>query len=233
MTHLPHRVVLALLITMSACGGGLSYGDRAEESAAPVDSAVTDVGTADESTAAWCGLAHSVDEAGARLDDADLADAVAVQAAFDEMSEKMRAASPVAPDEIADAVELSLDGFEKLRLSLAAAAWDFVSADLSRVDEMSADLEAADAEIDAYNERVCATFIDGDDTEAAAVPGNASISDQVVIALVDEGFSASEARCVVDNIDFADPNAASDANQVAPVFETCGIDLARLDDLGG
>jgi hypothetical protein len=188
----------------------------------------------------WCSAAKDVQAASDLLDGVDFTDPDAVKAAFDEMGARMQAALPEAPDAIRADVEISAEAFQQLRDALAAVDYDFINADLSVLDERSAELGPANDNIDAYNEQVCgivsnpgATDGGSSDTPNSFDPSAGTVRDQAVAALVQQGFTQTEAECLFDNIDFTDPEIASDPSKIVPVFDTCGIDLARLAELGG
>ncbi|HEY5664895.1 MAG TPA: hypothetical protein VIS05_12765 [Ilumatobacter sp.] len=251
--------VIATLALLAACGGGADVSevepaDQAASAPAPPtadlpddasgdapdgtsDSAGEDAapGSVGDPDSAWCDLARGVDDASDRFDDIDITDPAAVEAAFDEMYERMLAALPAAPPELRDALEVSIEGFARLRAALVEVDWDFLVADLAVLDELGDELDAAGDRIDRYNQDVCGMPVDDEpDTDDGAFdPGAGTIGDQIVDLFVSVGFTQAEAECLFDNIDFTDPEATNDLDQIIPVFELCGIDLARLAELGG
>ena len=186
----------------------------------------------------WCTAAQEVEDASNRLDGIDFTDPEAVKAAFDEMHDRMQAALPSVPAEIRADVELSAQGFEELQDALRAVDYDFLNADLSLLDQRSAEMDAANINIEAYNEQVCGIATDATDatddtaTDGGFDAGAGTIREQAVAELVRQGFTQTEAECLFDNIDFTDPEIASDPTKIFPVFDTCGIDLARIAELG-
>lgn len=62
----------------------------------------------------------------------------------------------------------------------------------------------------------------------------ASIRDQFVDYLTGCGFTAGEAACLFDHLDFTDPAVTSgDADAMLPAFEACAIDADRVFEIGG
>ena len=63
-------------------------------------------------------------------------------------------------------------------------------------------------------------------------PGG-SLRDQFVSYLVGCGFTPSEAACLFEHLDFADPAVlAGDPDAMLPAFETCNIDANRMAEIG-
>jgi hypothetical protein len=185
---------------------------------------------------AWCGAAHAVDDAGLGFDAVDFTDPAAVEAAIDELVSSYDEASRVAPAEIRDDVATSFDGLRELRAQLAAVGYDFLDADLSVLEDSDGSIGAANARIERYNLDVCGIVPSGSDQAAGPGgfdPAAGTIRDQTIAQLVAAGFTQDEAGCIFDHLDFTDPTLGSDMTVIAGVFDTCGIDLARLGEIGG
>lgn len=191
---------------------------------------------------AWCVAARDVEMASDVLDgeNFDFTDPAAVETAFADMLAAFEPAIASAPPEIAADVDTTYEGFLQLRDALAAVEYDFLRADLAVLDELDSEMDAASARIEAYNEDVCG--IPADDTvdepdepddSGEFDPTAGSIRDQTVAELVAQGFTQDEAECIFDGIDFTDPDLGADMNVIIEVFDSCGIDLARLAELGG
>lgn len=61
-----------------------------------------------------------------------------------------------------------------------------------------------------------------------------SLRRQFVDHLVGCGFTATEAGCLFDELDFTDPTVAGgDTAAMQPAFEACGIDVERVLEIGG
>jgi hypothetical protein len=67
-----------------------------------------------------------------------------------------------------------------------------------------------------------------------AVDLEASLRDQFVAYLASCGFTAEEAGCLFDNLDFGDPAVASGQSEpIVAAFDVCGIDQSRAAEIGG
>jgi hypothetical protein len=117
---------------------------------------------------------------------------------------------------------------------LIAADYDILNADLSVLDEDGAG-QVATENISTYNEQVCGIADDDDSSDDGSgfETGAGTIREQAVAELVNSGFTQAEAECVFDSFDFTDPDLGSDPSAMIEVFDECGIDLARLAELGG
>ena len=203
------------------------------DSAAEADSAAGS-GPASDPTSTWCVAAQAIENAGNPFDDVDFTDPLAVEAAVTEMVGLFQAAATVAPPELADDVAISLQFIEGLAAALEDADWDLLTADLSMLEE-DAESEAAEANIEAYNEAACgiANVDQPDEDPSSFDPLGGTVRDQAIAELVATGFTDAEATCVFDNLDFTDPEASADPAVIMGVFEACEIDLDRLAELGG
>jgi hypothetical protein len=185
----------------------------------------------------WCVAARAVQTAGDAFDAVDFTDPAAIEAAIDAMMSEYEAALSLAPPEIASALNESFDGLRELRTQLEAVSYDFLEADLSVLDDADGSIDAANAEIGRYNEAVCGIVAGpaGGDTAPGEGfdPSAGTIREQAIAELVGTGFTEQEAGCIFDQLDFTDPELANDLAAMAAVFDTCGIDLARIAELGG
>lgn len=255
-----HVALLALpLLALAACGGDDGGDDAAAATAtATAGTAGTGTGTGDASDAGsagslaadpdseWCGVARSVEDVSDQLDEVTSTAPADFEAAFAEMSAALDEAADAAPPELEDAIATQIDGFSKLRDALEAVDFDVLDVDLSVIDQLNAQMTASQAEIERYNEEVCGIPADAVDTADVSGTGTAGSADtsafdpsagtvreQIVQALVAQGFTEDEAGCVIDAIDINDPAALQDVNGLFDVFEGCGIDDTRLAELGG
>ena len=206
-------------------------------SAPPTTSPEGATGVGSDPDSDWCVAARAVQTAGDAFDAVDFTDPAAIEAAIDEMMTQYEAALTLAPPEIASALNESFDGLRELRTQLEAVAYDFLDADLSVLDDADGSIDAANAEIGRYNEAVCGIVAGpaGGDTATGEGfdPGAGTIREQAIAELVATGFTEQEAGCIFDRLDFTDPEIANDVSAMAAVFDACGIDLARIAELGG
>lgn len=208
-----------------------------EEAAAPSEEPVIDPEFAD-----WCTAARSVREATVAMDEIDPTDPASVEGALTQLRERTEAAAPLAPDEIADDVAVSLDLLRRVDDALAAADYDFVRADLSTIAGDDGASEAADDRIEAFNAEACGippmADAAADDETASADgpvldPADGPVRDQTIALLVERGFTEAEAACLFDNIDLNDPDLSTDQEALLALIATCDLDLERLSGLGG
>ncbi len=253
-------VLTASIVALSACSGGSDSSAGSTTSVAATSSttepAVSDTSvpgtsipdftsapdTTPESTPAytgdagseWCVAARDVEEASIAFDDVDFTDPAAVRAAFEDMLPRMESAVELAPPELRDDVEQSLESLELLQQALIDVEYDFLNADLSVLDELDAVTQTANDNIDAYNEQVCGmTASAAGSDDGSFDPSAGTIREQTIAELVRQGFTAEEAGCIFDGFDFTDPDFADDMEAIVAVFTACDIDLARLAELGG
>lgn len=189
-----------------------------------------------DSDSDWCNASRDIDVLGDDFDNVDFTNPEAVRDVYLTMNDAIRDAAPLAPPELADAVDTTLDGFDQLNDVLADVDYDILNADLAIIDELDAEMQAASDTIDAYNAEVCGIPIDtGDDgdDDSAFDPSAGTIRDQAVGELVNQGFTQEEAECIFDKLDLSDPNLGEDPNEMLVIFEECGIGLERLAELGG
>jgi len=209
-----------------------------EDPSPPADEAdddeVTFVGDANSD---WCVTSRQLDIESDGFDSLDFADAAAVQAAFTEMVGLYQGATQFTPPELENDVEISFSAILAFQEALIAADYDFLLADLSILEDVDGDVEAANDNIELYNEQVCDipadVDVDADGDGSDFDPNAGTIREQAVAGLVETGFSIEEAECILDRIDITDPNLGTDIDAMAAVFDECGIDLARLAEIGG
>ncbi len=215
------------------------------EAAAPTEAPVP---TVDTSSAAaqvgsgdWCTAAQLIED---RFDNIELlgfTDPEALEAAYTDAYTIINQARAIAPPVIAADVDITIDGVEVLIAALDAADWNFLDVDLGVLDALDVPLETASYNIEKYNFDVCGIgeepsepdIIDdpvGTDDDA---PLTGTARDQVIQSLVGSGFTSEEAGCILDRIDFTDPEALADPTAFFDVFSDCGISLDRLSQLGG
>ncbi|MCU0259720.1 MAG: hypothetical protein MUE78_01750 [Ilumatobacteraceae bacterium] len=74
----------------------------------------------------------------------------------------------------------------------------------------------------------------GDDSSSGTLPESGSIRDMLVQQFTAIGLTEEEATCIADKVDINDPAMTSgDPTAMLDLFEECGIDMARLAELGG
>jgi hypothetical protein len=221
-----------------------SEGDEATEDPSVDDAAdaaddVTFVGDSDSN---WCVAARDVEAASDQFELAGFGDPEAVEAGLGEMLGAFEFALQFAPPELAFDLEVSFASMQQVDTALAAAEYDFLNADLSILDDVDGSIQEANDRIEQYNQQVCGIPIDdeGDDTtldEDVDGPDfdltSGTIRQQIIDELVLQGFTADEAECIIDEIDFADPASLDDRDAIIDVFAACEISLERLAELAG
>lgn len=172
---------------------------------------------------------------GEELSNVDFTNPDAVREAYQNMTTEVTRLAPLAPPEIAASVEDTVAGFQQLNDALAAVEYDLLNADLTIIDELDAEMQAATDDIDQYNFDVCGIPLDDDDGEDGSDfdPSAGTIREQAIGELVNQGFTADEAECIFDKLDFTDPDLSSDQAAMIQIFDDCGIDLGRLAEIGG
>lgn len=214
-----------------------------ETTAAPTTSApapTTDAPTTTEAEATtefadWCTIAIEVDQLSDQSDLVDYTDPAAVEEYLDDLVPALEAAAAEAPSEIAEAVTTSADIAGRLRDALADADFDMLVADLSLIDELDDERDAAQETIRAFNAEQCGLEFDEDEADE---PGDdfsfsdGSLRDQFIGQLVASGFTLPEAACIFDEMDFSEASSFDDPDALLPIFEFCGIDLERLEEIG-
>ena len=193
--------------------------------------------TAGEEFASWCDVASTVDRLSEQSDLVDYTDPVAVEEYLGEFVPALQAAVAEAPDEIARAVATSADIAGQLRDALAAAEYDMLVADLSLIDELDPEREAAERAIESFNAEHCGIDSDPGDRDTVEPDdefsfSDGSLRDQFIGQLVASGFTLPEAACVFDRLDFSDPSEFDDPSALFPVFEQCDISAERLEEIG-
>jgi hypothetical protein len=155
-------------------------------------------------------------------------DPEALQDFVDDQYALAEQAVAVAPPELADEAQLLLVSQGLFRDAVAAADYDIVNVDLSALDDPEVD--AALERIELYNDEVCG--IDPDES-AEFDPSAGTIGETFVASLVEGGFTEPEAQCILEHMDFTDPNLLEgDADAMAPLFDACGITAERLLEIG-
>ena len=118
-------ILLLMTAVLVACSGDrepvadLEQPDAAGEDASDEDVATSTSAPTDPTRTEWCAAARSVREATAAMNIIDPTDPGAVEGALTLMVERTGAAAPLAPDEIAADVAVSLDLLERLDDALA------------------------------------------------------------------------------------------------------------------
>jgi hypothetical protein len=191
-----------------------------------------------DDVAEWCDVARDVESLSAEGDTVDFTDPPAVESFLGRLVPAFEEAAAVAPDAIADDVRTSAELAADLRDALAETDYDMLTADLSIIDERSDEQDAATTAIEEFNAEHCGIPIDdtGDDTgdgsddDVSFAAG--SLRDQFIRQLVDTGFTLQEAACIFGELDFSATDSFDDPAVLGPVFETCGIGVDRLEEIG-
>ena len=187
----------------------------------------------------WCDVARDVEALSAEGDALDFTDPTAVESFLGRLVPALEEAATVAPDAIADDVGTSAELAVELRDALAETDYDMLTADLSVIDDRGDERDAATAAIDEFNAEHCGIPIDdpagdsGDDASDDDVSfADGSLRDQFIRQLVDTGFTLQEAACIFGELDFSATDSFDDPAVLGPVFETCGIGVDRLEEIG-
>jgi hypothetical protein len=225
--------VSLLVVALAACGGSDEQAGPVTDPDATPDATTTTAPRADGFDSEWCESARRIAAASSVIDAVDPADPEAVEAAVTDMLAEAEAAAPLAPPAIADDVEAALASFRAINAALAAVDYDLLRADLSGV----ADDQSASERVDAYNVEVCGLEPDAesdDDGSAGGFdPSAGPIRDQLIATFVEQGFTETEAACVIDTVDVTDAAQLRDEQTLVELVETCGIDLERVQGVTG
>jgi hypothetical protein len=186
----------------------------------------------------WCVAARDVEAASDRFEVIGFGDPEQVEATMGELLEQFEFAKQYAPPELAADIEISFEAFQDVAAALQAADYDFINADLSGLDDLDGSIQAANERIEQYNVQVCGFDPAGlDDVDAGDSggfdPAAGTIREQVIAELVNQGFTADEAECLFDKIDFDDPELFADTEALIALFSECAIGIERLAELGG
>jgi hypothetical protein len=223
----------AMALIASACGGDSSGGGTAES---------------------WCDFANESDVVDDIFDSLG-ADPAATEAGLKQVEGFVKRLPNEAPPEIADDAKVLAEGTQMLIDAFAKADYNIADADLSFMAdaELETRLDAAGDNMDAYTQKECGrpfgsgssdgTDADPDadivtDTNDSSDPGdfdpaNGTLRDQLIAQFESIGLANDEATCIAGNLDFADPAVQSgDIAAMLDVFTECGIDIARLAELG-
>ncbi len=248
--------VMLAMVLIAGCGDGDD--DTAEPattvaaSADTTGSVATDDDPSDEATevpvggqdSEWCGLADRVDTELNAVESDPFS--VFTAEGVDRLVTLLDDAVDAAPEEIRDAVTTTAGGFESLAGLLEDYDYDLLAVPTEEL-ESTLDLpalEAADAEITAYNTDVCGVSTEPDpvtdsdptSTVEVEIEGSATQGEDATQALVQNfvaslGITEDQATCLVDSLDFAevgnDP-ATVDQSLIFEAFGECDIDLADL-----
>ena len=192
----------------------------------------------------WCEAAAVVDEGVEALDTLFFGDPVVLERGLTQALAVMTASARLVPNEIADDLDQTIEGFGALVTALDDVNWTFVDLDLSIIEELDGAMEVATYNIEAYNFTECGIGLDPGLPPVIAEDGTTegsddlpefegTIRDQAVLGLVEAGFTEAEANCLFENLDFTDPAVLEDVTALLEVFTDCGISLDRLAQLGG
>ncbi|MCO4833632.1 MAG: hypothetical protein KC481_08230 [Acidimicrobiaceae bacterium] len=192
----------------------------------------------------WCEAAAVVDEGVEALDTLFFGDPVVLERGLTQALAVMTASARLVPNEIADDLDQTIEGFGALVTALEDVNWTFIDLDLGIIEELGGAMEVATYNIEAYNFTECGIGLDPGLPPVIAEDGTTegsddlpefegTIRDQAVLGLVEAGFTEAEANCLFENLDFTDPAVLEDVTALLEVFTDCGISLDRLAQLGG
>jgi hypothetical protein len=140
-------------------------------------------------------------------------------------------------------VRVTTEVTAEFRDALAETGFDMLTADLSVIDERGEERDVAGAEVEEFNAEFCGMPIDDDSGEESGEDsdeesdddfsfGEGSLRDQFIGQLVTTGFTLPEAACIFDELDFSDIDSLDEPAVLGPVFDTCGIDAERIEEIG-
>jgi len=244
-----NRLLIPLLITVlalfaAACGGS-SNGDS-DASAAPAADA-GDAATAqppdDASVEAYCSKKAESD---ALFDEADPFDPASVETAFRETVRILDAALQIIPAEIEDDLRVVRQSMDDYIAVLEANDWDFLAAS-SAIEEIEGpELEAAEAQLETWEETNCDFPNDGDDYEdtldedpfSTPEAFEAMLSSDAGRAMIIEGMTedgeltADQAECMLDNLDIVALAGISSTDEPDQEIFSALFQVAVTCDLG-
>ncbi|MEM9608658.1 MAG: hypothetical protein AAGA99_14635 [Actinomycetota bacterium] len=213
--------LLAVLFVAASCGGD------------------SDDSSSGGSLEDWCGLANEFDSVGDSFDAIDPTDPDAVRDVFEQADDALGRIRSAAPDAISDDVNTFVDAFGELSSAIADADYNLFDADLSVIEEAGDRVDTASASIEAFNQSECGIEGDSDDEsdddsgdDSDFDPAAGTLREQLVDTFIQQGFTPDEASCIAENADLG-AVAGGDTASLLEVFESCGIDLSRLAELGG
>jgi hypothetical protein len=203
----------------------------------------------------WCDWARQIDEAEPFGEESAVPDPAEMAAAFAEFEDIMDQAVDAAPDEIEDDVRLVAGAAKGFIEVLSDADFDLFQIDPSdeRVALIDSDeVNAANERIEEYNREVCGIETEGSSSDSDEVlrdgspvsgndddggslsdlPGEGTIEERVIQELIANGMTEEEAQCLTDALGSAFTADVDGTEDVFAVFEECGIDMARLAQLG-
>jgi len=237
-----HRTLIAVAaaaLLMSACSGSEGDSDAAAASTAPVttalitaESPVTAPPTTSAGEGAYCLLRREVDLFSDSVDESELADPELARQFFAHQLTLVEQSVGVAPPELAADIDIYVTATNGVIAELESNDFNVLTADLSAFD--TPEIVAARQRLRDYDTAVCSIPKDPEDSSEDSSGfdlGAGPIVDQFVASLVEAGFTDDEARCVFDQLDFADPGGLTDAT-IGAAFVACGIDEARLEEIG-
>lgn len=241
MKRLAPLLAASSLVLFAACGDDGDSDDASSEettddAAATDDTEAESDGDGSDADSAWCDVARDIEERSDALDEAQTLEREQLREAYDEFVSALDDVRGDAPDEIREDVEVAADAAQEFFDALDDVDFNILDLDLSSLQDVTTDLEAAGDRIEEYNERVCGIPADDEDTASADTifdPGEGTVREQIIEQFVSSGFTEEEAECLADNIDFNDPAfSEGDVGAMMELFETCGLDMERLTELG-
>jgi len=186
----------------------------------------------------WCAAAEAIEAGTSVIDSPNLSDPVELEQSYMQANAVVNAASPLAPAEIAQDWNFTVDMFGQLSAAFEDADWDVRRVDASALQGFDFQMQEATYRIEKYNFDTCAIGTDPgeaptpDDTQPVEVPPG-SVRDQTIQGLIGAGFTEEEAACVFDNLDLTDLQSLNDPAAMGALLQTCGIPIERLLELGG
>jgi hypothetical protein len=199
-------------------------------------------GSADE----WCGVLPKSDDVEMFFDNVTSLSPEELESGIMTIQAELPAFAGAAPPEIQQDVMNVIDQAEDIFAALAEANYNFLDLDPSALDnpEAAQEADASQWKIDEYSNENCGRPF-GDQSpeptddpvsepeDGSFDPEAGTIREQVVADLVASGYTEQEANCLVEKIDFSNPEAYADQEALLAIFTECGISLERLGEFGG
>jgi hypothetical protein len=243
------RMMLAavpLVVLATSCGGGDSGGSTADWCDLATEIEATSDGLdnidftdPDAVKAAFETFSSQLDEAKSaapsEIKDAVAESATAISAVIDELKKvdyKFLELDQATIEELGTANQEASDKIEAFNKEECGIDPD---ADSSGSDDSSDDSSGSGDSSDDTSADSGTGDTTADDADSSLPDAGGTLGDSMAALFVQQGFTQDEADCIVDNLDLTTINSAADLDQskMLELFETCGMDLERLAELGG
>ena len=211
---------------------------------APVDTTASSRGDGSD----FCNFVERTQDTDALLE-AVTGDPAELEVAMKELRDRVNELRDLAPNEIADDVDVFADAILMLVEAFEDAEFNILDADLAFLEDAQLDeiITAATERIDDFSSDRCGLELGvSDDEPSTAEPvdedgsdddfslDGGTIREQFIDQFVQLGFTVDEATCLAEKIDVTNQNILEgDPAEVLSLFEECDISLSRLAEIGG